>query len=430
MSRCDENRPVIFYGAGEEARVRLPQWLEKGLVPVCFSDIDEKKHFTKFEPAENDSGKIERYDILPLAVATARYPDYLLYITLGNDKLRDVTDWLIEQGIPQERVRYANPVEWRKGCRFLGKEMYVGDGGTSFGFCCVANSPRFQLSGNFPDDLATYRENSARIIRDWREGGNTSCDGCVHLHMGFFEIAPSLSVVAINGMGGDYCNAQCIYCPQFPKPSAERMDICHQRVMGVLQSLANVYDPRKLTIIFGSGEFTVSSYRDEAVDFLKNTGMKALILSNGFVYNEGVAELLRRKQAVVAVTFDTTDPLKYARIKGVDCLGKVKNNIEKYASTGGGIVIKWIVLDGINDTREDVIGIVDFAAKIGASVCLTGNAHESSKRLSADSLGACFFFLRRAKEKGTPIFLVVRENFHPADLEEIDRCLAELAAEA
>lgn len=89
---------LIFYGAGEHAQFNLSKWISDGLIPTCFADKDEKKHYTKMTSNSNE------FEILPLCEAIERYPDYEIFISVGGPEFLSVVKYLIEKGISQENI--------------------------------------------------------------------------------------------------------------------------------------------------------------------------------------------------------------------------------------------------------------------------------------------------------------------------------------
>lgn len=56
---------VIFYGAGQNAKIKYQNWIKEGLMPVCFVDADINKQHTLFD----------KWEILSLYEALNKYPN-------------------------------------------------------------------------------------------------------------------------------------------------------------------------------------------------------------------------------------------------------------------------------------------------------------------------------------------------------------------
>lgn len=99
------SKNIIFYGAGQNARIKAALWAKEGLVPACFADEDSWKWHTSFELC----GK--NIEILPLSEAVEAYPDYELYLTQASANLASVLRYLLDEGIPFKRIRFCEAVK-------------------------------------------------------------------------------------------------------------------------------------------------------------------------------------------------------------------------------------------------------------------------------------------------------------------------------
>jgi len=148
---------TIFYGAGKHAEESFKRWVLEGIKPVCFADIDEQKHYKT----------LNGLDIFPLSEAINRYPDYVLYLTHAYENLHKVTDYLIEYGIPRERIKYADNYEWRKGCNYIGKHITFTY--NSIRFCCLADyAQEINRTENIETDMKNANEYITKLIDDFR----------------------------------------------------------------------------------------------------------------------------------------------------------------------------------------------------------------------------------------------------------------------
>lgn len=86
---------VIFYGAGQNAREKFKYWKNSGVEPVCFADLDIRKHYTIFEGLE----------VLPLFEAIKRYPDYEIYCTQALSNVDAVYNFLLGMGISGNKIK-------------------------------------------------------------------------------------------------------------------------------------------------------------------------------------------------------------------------------------------------------------------------------------------------------------------------------------
>jgi len=116
-------KQTIFYGAGAYASRNIDRWIKEGFKPLCFADKDNMKH-----------GKYwSEINVVSLEHAISRYPNYALYLTLDPKHLYEVTITLRNSGIPQERIKYMDGLEWGLDCVSLDMIFLYG---SYIAFCC------------------------------------------------------------------------------------------------------------------------------------------------------------------------------------------------------------------------------------------------------------------------------------------------------
>jgi sulfatase maturation enzyme AslB (radical SAM superfamily) len=407
-------RPLIFYGAGEESNKNIKKWKENGLIPACFADADTSKHFTLF---------CDKYEILPLDKAIERYPDYELYITLGYEKLRAVTESLLKRGISKECIRYAAPLEYRYGCDLLGK--YLQFRANHFYVCCNQDwRATIARQETVRQDINSAINFCKSLISDFRLGDTAKCCNCPELREDIWEIEPEISCIQLaTGFDEARCNLECGYC-------ADKGDLRnHSRnnqhtVIETFNQLIELYPDNNVEIQLAVGEIGVSPYRDEILGIAEKHNRRIQIFTNATVYIAQIASLMKGDFARLIVSVDAGTPETYHRIKGVDCFEKIISNLTKYAETKGQIALKYIIVDGINDNEKDIDGFVDLVMKLNAIVLLSGNSLETSKRMSKSSLEMLLRLI--GKIKNTQLIFPLRENFNPRDLCAIDEAIQKI----
>jgi hypothetical protein len=198
----NETRPMIFYGAGKYAAANIKRYQDMGLAPVCFADKDKTKH-----------GKLFcGYKVMSLDEALSAFIDYLLVITVDNEFLAEVTEYLISRGVPAGKLKYPDPVEWRRGCIFGGH--FISFKGNTCGSCCMPYHRRFIYDGLSIDSIfAEYDNYCKKLIDDLRCGNVTFCDECWWLVHNYWLANPKPRFVHIaTSFSGDACNFRCLDC--------------------------------------------------------------------------------------------------------------------------------------------------------------------------------------------------------------------------
>ena len=355
---------VIFYGYGKYAEDNLEQWASKGLVPVCFVDNDQNKHYRYI----SINGGIDQIQILPLKEALQRYPDAEICITTIRKYWHEIFHYLVSQGISKTSVRipsgeYFDKPGKPKNCPLLGSYVILSGPGIS---TCCTGTLGFCLSskGRFADDIEQYKNYCANLIQDQNKGVLNSCTGCWMLQDGKKE-PPKINTINLSSAipGGDMCNLKCSYCYY-----GENLDKYsrNDNVLEIIQYMSDYLEVEN--VYYVCGEITVSPFRNEILDIWKRKKWKGHIGSNCVIYNEKIAELLSDNLIFIYCSIDAGTSETFLQIKGVDCYNKVLGTIRKYFATGGKIVLKYILLEGINDSEENLSGFLDFSKEVNAKV--------------------------------------------------------------
>jgi len=106
LSATEEEKQLIFYGAGHYGRLYLDHYADMGITPLCFADANKSIHHTKIKGEKTDT----ECEILPLSEALERYPRFELVITVVPDSYTDVHKFLVDSGINAERIRTPLPL--------------------------------------------------------------------------------------------------------------------------------------------------------------------------------------------------------------------------------------------------------------------------------------------------------------------------------
>jgi len=405
-------KDVIFYGAGQYAKENLSRWISEGLNPVCFCDADTNKHYKKFVDIKCN----ENCEILPLDEAIQRYPNYLMYITLSIDKLRKITDWLIEQGIPLEQIKYADKVEWKKSCCFLGSSIVLANKKVTT--CCI-KPHGIKIAESAKENFENYHKYVIEIMENLKSNKPTICDGCVELKEDFFEIEPKLWQLNFSSVyGEDFCNCKCSYCCLYPKPSKEQMDKKHKFIMEHLKYFSKK-EKYATNVLFSAGEISVSPYRDEALEFMLTTGMSSYICSNAMIYRDKILKNIKKETGTLLVSMDAGTAETFAKIKGMDCYHKVVENLRKYASHNAIIHLKYVIVDGINDNEADILGFFDLVKEVNSALVWL-SCNWVKKTLSKNAMDMSRLFIDKARELNLPIWISYG-YFHINDAKDLEK---------
>lgn len=389
-------KPCIFFGAGVYAHVHLKEWVYNGIVPVCVADSNQQKHHTKMRipPINRD----DKFDILPIHEAMNRYPDAFIYITTAPETYDDVCGALLADGVPAEKI--GGPPQH---CPYIGRQFVLND--PKFSYCCdTAYNEVFPIAGNIKDDIQKFYAVCEQLRTDLNKGKLTHCTGCPKLQPGRDD-EPLKITIAILGSGtpgATKCNFRCSYC-NHGMNYAKKIRTRDESILDVLQYLADHEDLEILS--YACAEISVSPYRHEILKLIMEKGWNGDVLTNAYLYLDDLYELFESKKIRTIVSVDAGTPETFAKVKGVDGFHRVVENIEKYASSGGDVELKYIVLDGENCEKPDLDGFVDIAKRIHAPVYISWDIRSALTAYSDVQYGAVLYLAQQCAANCIPYVL-------------------------
>ncbi|MDR0498322.1 MAG: radical SAM protein [Holophagales bacterium] len=411
----------IFYGAGVHAYHHLEWWLFNGIVPICFADSNPQKHHTvmRISTVAVDG----EFDILPVHEALERYPDAFLYITTEPESYDTTYDNLVAKGVPPWRIG-APPHH----CQHIGQQIDLR-GCTAFSIPC-GYSPHlyWPAIGKIKEDVRDYYKHCEALRNDLNKGKLTDCTGCPELRPGSSNEELKLKFVSLSsGMpGGTKCNFKCFNCNHGlnyeKKAHGRNKDI--DDILLILHYFAENEELRRLE--FAAGEITISPHRAEILKLLKTNKWKGVLFTNASCYVEELMELLSERNYSLLVSMDAGTPETFAKIKGVDAFHKVVENLDKYASSGGQIYLKYIVFDGLNCEKTDLDGFVAIAEKINTPISISWDSRNNYINYCSElQYEAISYLARRCISRNIPFDLfyhahtyidrLKREGLYPVD---------------
>jgi pyruvate-formate lyase-activating enzyme len=408
----------IFYGAGANAARNLSRFIEKVGEPVCFVDADRRKWGECFldigQSSENSS---KGYVIYSLSDAIDKFPDYELWLTPAPENLLSVSEQLKEQGIPADRIRYCEDVEYRRGCRHLGELIVVGAAGIQP--CCtpyhrlIAFSTDVHTEESVKSCVEEFRQWLNQTIGLMRSDAPTDCDGCALLKWGYWPIAPKIKWLnAGAGFADTICNCRCIYCNQ--GVTAFSGSNQHLNSYDIVRILSGEFEDSIEWIALADGEITALPHRDKLLRLGLEKGWNATVCTNALMYNDKITQILSRKGSSLNVSLDSGTDETYKAVKGIDGFQRVISNLKKYAVSKCRLELKYILLPGINDSLNDINGFIDLANILKAdrvylshdlfNLARAREAGKSETSITEQQFVMYAHFAARCKESGLPVY--------------------------
>jgi hypothetical protein len=394
---------IVFYAAGRNAEKNLHRWESQGLVPLCFADADTAKHGTK----------MGKYEILSLEGATARHPGCKLYVTTLPRSYPGLRRELISRGIPGERIDYPDK----------GTPKQCGDGlwnvvtilpslkGKIEVFCCA--SPYRIHSGGGED---AFEAEMARNDAAWKnlnhelaKGNPTDCDCCPRLRNKTdrtgTESIKTYFAIGSGITGGTRCNFRCCYDSACDAGLINGNMKTTKTTVDILRYIIENYGGDEVYLDYAAAEIALSEYRDEILDMFLESRLKCVIFTNASIYVDKIAALLESGRSILLPSIDAGTRETYARVKNADCFEKVLANLRRYAAgSRHRLLLKYILLEGVNDGDEDIDSFAELAHGMTDHVLLSFDYRKRASYLetglSPHYIGRLIRFLSKCTETG------------------------------
>jgi len=162
------------------------------------------------------------------------------------------------------------------------------------------------------------------------------------------------------------CQAKCIYC--YSKGLCSTYEQAKQSTVPMfMASMLRVLRNRGILdsscFISGTyGEITIAPHKDLIYDAVEKN--VSFFCTNGFVFDQRLAELLKVEGSNINVNMDAGTRETYKIVKGFDMFDRVIRNIKEYQKYGQ-VIMKYIIMAGVNDSDEEIDGTVKILQELG-----------------------------------------------------------------
>ncbi|MDR2579705.1 MAG: radical SAM protein [Fibromonadaceae bacterium] len=358
----------IMYGAGQYARDNLSRWMKQGINPLCFADVDPQKFHTF----------IEGLEILPLDEALRLYPDAKICITVAQQNVKEIYNYLLNRGVGGV-IDFPDDVFIGKSCSRL-QSNYVNFFTDSLSACCMVLRPKISCSDNLRKDLISLNQLCKKIRDKLNTGEGTSCDGCPEIRDDIWLDSPTYHFDFATGFKGDLCNFRCSYCT-YQQTLVKKLNV-DISVLEIIEQLSDIIaDTADVTICFANGETTINKDFDKTIEIILNRNWKLILDTNATVLPVNIERFANNILWILS-SVDAGTAETFYKIKGVNCYDRVVKKLNSYHKLGVKCILKYILLPEINDNEDDILGFAELANSINASVIITSDSAKRHTRLS------------------------------------------------
>ena len=283
--------------------------------------------------------------------------------------------------------------------------------------CCYLEAQRGALSTPFETDFKTTLEKHTETVKETiqklKDGIPCVCSNCPALHYDFWGDEPNFTTLVLDGWFKDnICNINCYYCGQIQK------DACNQSLtlFDAAKELSTLL-PNINSWFYTGGEPSIYPRKQELFAYAASKKWRLVeVFTNAVVYDSFFSNR-EVSYGLINCSLDSGTRETYKRVKGKDFFDRVVKNLEKYSADGCDSILKYILLDGLNDDAENINQFLAFAAHIGARVSLSFDQNAQIHVTKDSSMWPPVeLFVRSAKERN----LNIHVEFWPLGQEEIE----------
>lgn len=380
-----ESVPVLLYPVCAETlyiTAKLNQFFYKQPTLIC-----DRNTALKVE----DYYQLSGLKITSIERAYVQYPNAKVFIASRNRKYEIIGEFVNEKEISPHNIINYEDVEKKRSCLDLEQGLFCGTG--RIGFCCMGslnNLPKVDCDSNYESTFRELETMRQRIIHDLSNGATTSCDGCTSLVKGYFPV--NRKVREVNYSSGGCCNFRCCYCSSHAKKG---------HIQGLdLNAINQIVNANNLVYLIANGEIAICPDKNQIIESALSHGFLRFH-TNASICDPKIAKVLEDGKGIVSVSVDAGTRKTFEVVKGVDQFEKVSCNLADYSGKHGNVVsLHYIILPGINDDAENILGFVRLAQKIKAiCVYLSNDFHDEMAfdRKAQENLKFFILELRKAK---------------------------------
>ena len=391
----------IFYGILNKNTIgeKIDGWIEvaereREEFPIVFCEKDENLH--KFK-----GRLLDKYDVLSLDDALKRYPDAHVWVTYP--KAGTTAKHLLTKMRPEKIHFLEDDLEYRRGCRFLGK--FISYRKDTFSPCCVTGkAPLVKASGSVAERIRHWQSYTEKLVDDVRNNKPNDCDKCHLLKEGFYRKTVQLNEINFGSNNkGDVCNFKCTYCfceTTFKRLKEQGDGLSTYEILREISQMPE-HDHENFVVQLANGEPCANKDFDALMDVLLDNKWKVVLISNMSIYREKLATIMEQGRVInTLVSMDSGTRETFKKVKRSDMFDRVVENLRRYPIDKANLRLKYIFLEGVNDNEADVDGFYELAKELNAVIVPSADLN---KPWNAKIKGLVLRIIEKAQADGIKI---------------------------
>lgn len=203
---------------------------------------------------------------------------------------------------------------------------------------------------------------------------HSKCKNCFFLREKRPEDTISPVFNTLNISHWTHCNCGCIYCARMLDSKGKiETKVKKSEYYDMLPLLKQLYkqkllDTEKLMVCIQGGDISVLKEFEPIIkECLKQGAGNFYILSNNIKFQPIIKKLLDLNKTTFTTSLDCADRELFYKLKRVDKFNDSVNNLREYAKSKHpeNVIVKYIVIEHINDNIEQVTKFVNLMSDIG-----------------------------------------------------------------
>lgn len=369
LEKLSNAKVVLWGGADGNEKDALAYLLENGIRPLyCINDNQALKTVTVNE----NTYSIPVYDLNVLN--NEDKSGVIVVITLKYPLCSKIVAQLSQLGI--QYCFYSKNITT---CDLL--QHHLGFYNDKIGFCCGAHNnfhkelPLFPYLDTAEETITHMLQVREDILKGLNNIGNVeiakSCANCCRLHIIPHHLSDigygieKLSLINISCYPS-VCQAKCVYCSVPLRKTNTYEEAKHSIYPKMITQMIEHLQKNNLLdencrFEFAPAEITITPFKDVLLN--ATAGYDSTFLTNGFIFDAQIADSLNKNDSELRLSLDSGTRQTFELVKGRDFFDTVVENLKNYRKHGR-IELKYNILPGINDSNENITGIINILKEL------------------------------------------------------------------
>lgn len=200
-----------------------------------------------------------------------------------------------------------------------------------------------------------------------------NCKGCVDLEKKVWDSDSKITELYLNYW--DQCNCGCVYCIVGNNAQYLVTEKNPSRHYSVYPHIKQLYENDMISdnvhVELVGGDLTVLDEADDIINLCLDNGVGRMSFHSSCIYySNGIERALKESPCVdFDFSLDSSNKELYKKIKRIDAFDQVVENVKRYLCVSDkakdALIAKYIIIDGLNDSVEEVENWLQLIHSIG-----------------------------------------------------------------